>query len=64
MAQYEFDFKALLNNQVISSIKNDNPQAAAILNIFAKHGISVFDTLAILMEIANVISDGEGGENE
>lgn len=64
MAEFNLDFKALLNNTIISNAKKENPQVAAILEIFAKHGISVMDALVILMELASVLSDGEEGKNE
>lgn len=64
MAEFNLDFKALLNNKIISDAKKKNPQVAEILTIFAKHGISALDALAILIELASVFSDGEEGKNE
>ena len=62
MAEFNLDFKALLNNAIISNAKKENPQVAEILTIFAKHGISAMDALVILMELASVFSDGEKGK--
>lgn len=64
MAEFNLDFKALLNNAIISNAKKENPQVAEILTIFAKHGISAMDALVILMELASVLSDGEEGKKD
>lgn len=54
----KFDFSALLNEAIISGLakEKDGQECAAVLQVFAKHGVGVVDALAILLEVATIIA--------
>lgn len=58
----KFDFSGLINELAISKIEqegDDGKEAAAIFRCFAKHGISVAETIEIVIELAAILGGKE-----
>jgi hypothetical protein len=64
MSDMEFDFNSIINSIILAKIKNKDERQAKLLNVFLKRGISLSDTVAILMEIGAIALEMQEGKGE
>lgn len=46
------DYKAIINNLLISAVGKQNLQAAEVFKIFARHDVDALTAMQILLELA------------
>lgn len=64
MAEFNFDFKAMLEGMMLHSLEKESPEAAAPIRVLVKKGYSVTDAVALLMELAAAVEAASGKEGE
>lgn len=57
----DFDFNSIVNMAVMAEAYKKSPQSAKLLNVFLKRGISLTDTLAILLEMTTLVKEMKEG---
>ena len=63
------DYKAIINNLLISTVEKQSPQAAETFRIFERHGINALEAMQILLELGAAFgkigdSAGEGDKEK
>lgn len=64
MAEFNFDFKAMLEGMMLSDMAKESPETAAAIRVLVRKGYSVVDAVALIMEIAAAIEAASRKEGE
>lgn len=63
MDNIKFDFKSILNAQILRNLENNSPETAKILAPFTRQGIDALTALTILHDLAVAIAELQNGRN-
>ena len=62
--EMNIDYKALLNEKLITEIGTENPEISEFLQTFQKYGLDIFDSFALFMELEHIRKKYEEKEGE